>query len=75
MTNIWRHKKSGGLYTIIDEESFIESTMQRATIYRSLHDNRSWIRPKDEFHDGRFEVMNSMEFRGGCVQLSHSGAF
>lgn len=74
MSNFWRHKKSGGLYTIIGE-AIIESTMQRATIYKSLHDDKVWIRPKDEFHDGRFEVMNSMEFRGGCVQLSHSGAF
>ena len=74
MSNIWRHKKSGGLYTIVGE-AIIESTMQKATIYKSLHDDKLWIRPKDEFHDGRFEVMNSMEFRNGCVQLSHSGDF
>jgi len=42
VSNFWRHKKSGGLYTIIGE-AIIESTMQRATIYKSLHDDKVWI--------------------------------
>ncbi len=76
MFNIWRHKKTGGLYIIIDEEAVIEKTLERATIYRSLSDKKTWIRPHAEFHDGRFEVLNSAEYLGeGKVVLSHSDAF
>lgn len=76
MHNIWRHKKTGGLYVILDEDFQIEATLQRGTLYRSLHDNRTWVRPFDEFHDGRFEVLNAAEYIGdGKVVLSHSDKF
>ena len=74
--NIWRHKKAGGLYVIIDERAVIEKTMEPATIYRSISDNRTWIRPKAEFHDGRFEILNSMKYTSeGKIELSHSEDF
>jgi len=73
--NIWRHKKTGGLYIIIDEDARIEATDQRATIYRSLSDNRTWIRPFEEFHDGRFEVLNSVEYQQGQVIMKHDDSF
>jgi len=73
--NIWRHKKTGGLYVILDEDAIIEKTLERATIYRSLIDNRTWIRPFDEFHDGRFEVLNSVEYQQGQVVMKHDASF
>lgn len=75
MTNIWRHKKTGGLYIILEDDLTIEATMERAVCYVSIHDNRKWIRPHSEFHDGRFEVLNSFEYSDGVVKLKHSGAF
>lgn len=75
VNNIWRHKKTGNLYIILADDMLIESTMERAICYVSLHDNRKWIRPHKEFYDGRFEVLNSMEFENGVVRLSHSDAF
>lgn len=75
MFNIWRHKKTGGLYIILDEDAIIEKTLERATIYRSLSDNRTWIRPFEEFHDGRFEVLNSAEYKEGSVVLKHNDSF
>jgi len=73
--NIWRHKKTGGLYVILDEDAVIEKTLERATIYRSLSDNRTWVRPFDEFHDGRFEVLNSVEYQQGKIIMKHDASF
>lgn len=52
-SEIWQHRKSGGLYTIIGE-CLIEASMTPAVIYKSLFGGQVWVRPKEEFHDGRF---------------------
>lgn len=75
MSNIWRHKKTGGLYTILDEDFKIEATTERGTLYQNLQSGERWIRPFSEFHDGRFEVLNSAEYIDRKVVLSHSDAF
>lgn len=76
MSKIWRHKKTGDLYVIITENFLIEATMKQGVLYRSLSDGRDWCRPREEFMDGRFESMNSMEYKGeGKIELSHLDAF
>ena len=56
----YRHKKTGGAYEILHgqaSEAFFEADMTPAIIYRSLEDGKIWVRPKDEFYDGRFELV------------------
>jgi len=73
---IWRHKKTGGLYVIIDDDITIEATGERGVLYRSVQDGRKWVRSHAQFHDGRFEQLNAAEYLGdGKVVLSHSDAF
>ena len=75
MSEIFRHKKSGGLYVVLDDEIRIEATNSRGVLYKSLMDGTKWVRPYSEFHDGRFEKLNSMEYSTGVVKLSARGDF
>jgi hypothetical protein len=72
---IWRHKKTGGLYVIIDDDFLIEKTKERGVLYRSVQDGQKWMRSHAEFHDGRFEILNSAEYREGEVVLRHDDTF
>ena len=57
---LYRHKKRGGLYEILD---LGPANLQldgpddgaEVVIYRSHQDGRIWVRKKYEFFDGRFE--------------------
>lgn len=60
---------------IITDNFLIETTMQQGVLYRNLSDGSEWVRPREEFMDGRFESLNSMEYQSGVVKLKHSGAF
>jgi len=51
----WRHKKTGGIYTV-ENVVVIESSMQLCVVYRSML--IPWCRPVVEFGDGRFERVN-----------------
>jgi hypothetical protein len=51
----YRHRKSGGTYLVVIDDAIIESSMERAVIYRSESDGRVWVRPHADFTDGRFE--------------------
>lgn len=50
----YRHLKSGGVYEVMDIAT-IEATMTLAVVYRSCADGRRWVRPYEEFCDGRFQ--------------------
>lgn len=56
----WRHLKSGHGYMVIGC-GVIEATMADVVIYRRFPDIqmdvRLWIRPLDEFMDGRFKEL------------------
>lgn len=58
----YRHKKSGGLYTVI-ALARVEATLERVVVYQAVTDewemvegpDHVWTRPLAEFADGRFE--------------------
>lgn len=54
----WQHVKSEGLYTVLYDDAEIESTLERAVVYRSVETGRIWVRPHAEFFDGRFAMVS-----------------
>ncbi len=50
----WRHRKSGGLYKVL-AVGRIEATLAPCVIYQAEAGGDVWVRPYDEFTDGRFE--------------------
>lgn len=55
----YRHKKTGGVYQLLMVAT-IEATMKPAAIYAAKHHGKveRWVRPLDEFCDGRFEAVD-----------------
>jgi len=53
----YRHKKTGNVYRVVLADCRIESTNSEAVAYRlaSAEDAPIWVRPYEEFTDGRFE--------------------
>lgn len=54
----WTHLKSGGFYTVI-LGCVVEAALTSAVVYRSETHGTLWMRPLDEFLDGRFERVGS----------------
>jgi hypothetical protein len=52
--DVVRHKKTGGIYTILFV-AVLEKTLDRMVVY--VQGNYRWIRPEEEFCDGRFELV------------------
>ena len=54
--SLWRHLKTNTLYTVKDIV-VVESDLTLAVSYKRLGDNSRlhWLRPLDEFLDGRFK--------------------
>lgn len=50
---LWQHKKTGGVYEIVGECQ-IEATNAPGVLYRNTSTGVTWMRPKEEFFDGRF---------------------
>jgi hypothetical protein len=50
-----RHLKTGGLYTFL-YEGIDENSMTRVVIYQDRQ-GVVWVRPAEQFYDGRFEVL------------------
>lgn len=63
----WRHLKSGHVYRVICEAR-VEATLEPVVVYcrekewiaHGLHATRAWTRPRDEFLDGRFELLERL---------------
>lgn len=54
-TQLVRHKKTRGIYTIIGYGK-IEKDQTPVAIYEQLYEGSIWVRPISEFEDGRFEL-------------------
>ena len=50
---LYLHKKSGGLYEVICNATN-ESNKELMVVYRNMITGERWVRPADEFNDGRF---------------------
>lgn len=61
---IWQHVKTKGLYRVMWYGT-LESDMTPVVIYESLHDGCVWVRPTEEFEDGRFRNVSVEEIAGG----------
>ncbi len=51
---LYRHKKTGGIYEVICNATR-ESDGALMVVYRNTETGDRWVRPADEFGDGRFE--------------------
>ncbi len=51
--SVWRHEKSGGFYVVLGQ-CRIEATNTPAVRYMPVDGGTEWVRPEDEFMDGRF---------------------
>lgn len=49
----YKHVKTGGFYEVLDIAT-LEATGELAVVYKSTENCRRWIRPYEEFCDGRF---------------------
>ena len=60
---IIRHRK-GGEYEVLARGAQIQTDTPltdyaKVDVYRSLKDGATWVRPVDEMHDGRFQVVGA----------------
>lgn len=60
MTSRWLHSK-GGTYTLLFSSAVLESNGTRYCVYQSESNGTVWLRPFDEFYDGRFVQIQEKE--------------
>lgn len=55
-SSFWKHVKTGKIYVVCDYV-YIEETASPAVVYfePGIEDQVKWVRPLDEFLDGRFK--------------------
>jgi len=57
---LYQHNKTKGLYWLLGD-CRIEATNTEAVMYQSVVNETIWVRPKEEFMDGRFRKIKSTE--------------
>jgi hypothetical protein len=62
-SEVYRHQKTGGLYIVIEWDVYIEASRTKAVVYRNLCNGGTWVRPYEEFMDGRFKCLSRDELR------------
>ena len=60
----YRHKKRGSLYTILHDNAVLQMEdashdNRRMVVYCPLEGGATYVRPHDEFFDGRFEQVDA----------------
>lgn len=55
----YRHKKRGGTYEVISVGEDENNRGKSLIVYRGEDDGKIWVRPADQFFDGRFEELPS----------------
>jgi hypothetical protein len=63
-SQVYLHLKSRRLYVVLEWDAIIERSVTKAVVYRSLQDGQVWIRPYEEFTDGRFRCVTPTGCRG-----------
>jgi hypothetical protein len=63
----YRHKKRGTIYEVVTIDASLQCSAAPAfehqfegdnwTVYRNITTGAVWVRPTEEFFDGRFEAM------------------
>jgi len=53
----WFTHRKGGVYNVI-ATGLIEATLEPCVVYMEQKDRRVWVRPYDEFNDGRFKLID-----------------
>lgn len=57
---IYRHLKSGNLYSIIDPDARLEwDPWEPVVVYKSVDTGKVWVRRANEFFDGRFKKLEN----------------
>jgi hypothetical protein len=74
MNELYRHKKTGGVYEVLTQTAKIQLsyhpevedqfTATDFTVYRNIDHGGIYIRPTKEFWDGRFEKLYSEQTGG-----------
>lgn len=71
--SVWRHKKRGGIYEIVDNDAAVQISNslftdvavaleeERWVAYRPVNGHRLFFRMAEEFLDGRFEKVAAPE--------------
>lgn len=54
-TNVYLHIKSQNRYTVLHHSVMLTSSLVTMTVYECLNSGKIWVRPSNEFNDGRFE--------------------
>lgn len=57
----YRHVRTGGVYDVICYAKR-ESDGAEMAVYWNPVSEEAWVRPKSEFHDGRFELVREGPF-------------
>lgn len=74
MTTLWRHKKTGDVYVTLLQTALLERDLTPVVVYAKLPKGTEpgwqqgmmlpppyWVRPVDEFLDGRFQQLTDEE--------------
>lgn len=57
--SVWQHTKTRGFYVVLGQ-CRIEATNTPAVRYMPVNGGVEWVRPEDEFLDGRFVEVTEM---------------
>jgi hypothetical protein len=66
--DLYRHKRTGGIYEVICTATYLPSTFYELVVYRDIETGKIWSRHRDMFFDGRFELVESREVEAPAVQ-------